>query len=169
MEISNYKELMAVKKEQYWEVVAPEPFVIDTRVTDEQFISEMVSVSNSEEITDLIHSYLQGPTTTFIIHCSENELKKMFNISGTGYKTKMERDGKNWCLSIIDKDNEVIGHGEILSLGVKVEKEHIKNLMIEHLADFVSKYDKGNARIKSLMYKMEYIKSKMNTGTTILS
>ena len=87
---------MAVKKEQYWEVVAPEPFVIDTRVTDEQFISEMVSVSNSEEITDLIHSYLQGPTTTFIIHCSENELKKMFNISGTGYKTKMERD----CVSI---------------------------------------------------------------------
>ena len=158
-----------IKEEYFWEIVAPEPFIIDTEVSDEQFISEMVSVSNSEEITDLIHSYLQGPTKSFIVYCSEYELKKILNISGKGFKTKLEKDGPNWCISIIDDEGAAFGHGEVLKLPWEIDKSDVKDIMTDHLSDFVVRYDKGNTRIKSLMYKMEYIKSKMNTGSTVLS
>ncbi len=157
------------KKPQYWEVIAPEPFVIDTTVTDEQFISEMVAVSKSSEITELIHSYLQRPTKTFIIYCSESELKKAFNVTEENFKLKIEKQDKDWLLSVMNKDGEFIGRGEIVNIGNKITKDKINPIMIEHMTDFISKYEKGNTRIKSLMYKMDYLKSKMTTGNTILS
>ena len=157
------------KKEQFWEVIAPEPFIIDSQVTDEQFISEMITASNADEITELIHEYLQGPRKSFIIYCAENELKKLFKKVGKGYSTKLEKNGKDWLLSVVDEENELIGRGEILPLGFKVENNEINLILEDHLSDFISRNDKGTARIKSLMYKMDMLKNQMNNGNTILS
>lgn len=157
------------KNSCYWEIVAPEPFVIDPSITDEQFITEMVSVSKTSEITDLIHSYLQKPTKSFVVFCTENELKKIFNIENENYRIKIEKQENGWLISVINNSNEFIGRGEIINLGDRLPKDKLKPTMCEHMSDFINRYDKGNVRIKALMYKMELIKNKMSVTGTVLS
>jgi len=78
-------------------------------------------------------------------------------------------------MAVIDNCNEIIGRGEIISMGNKFNKKNatkfIQNHMNElqnHMNEFMEKHRKGNERIKSLMYKMEIIKTKINS-TNILS
>lgn len=161
--------ILRKKRSYYWEVIAPEPFIIDSSVTDEQFISEMVSVSKTSEITELIHSYLQKPTRTFVVFCSENELKKIFNTKSENYKTMIEKQENGWLISVMNKENEFIGRGEIINLGEKMPKNEIEDAMNNHMYNFLERYTDGSSRIKSLMCKMELIKNKMNTTSTVLS
>lgn len=156
-------------KALYWEVVAPEPFIIDKSITDEKFISEMVSVSKTSEITELIQSFLQKPTKTFILFCSTNELKNIFNVSYDNCNIKIERQKNGWLIAVTDKCNEIIGRGEIILIGDKFNKKNVLKFMKNHMSEFLDKYKIGNERIKSLMYKMEIIKTKFNSNANVLS
>lgn len=154
-------------KSYYWEVIVPEPFVIDAKVTDEQFISSMVSASRQSDVTEIIRQFLQMPTKTLITYCKESELKDLFCYEHQDYKCKLEKHENGWMLSVLSKDDEFIGRGEIYKLGDKITKDKIQPALQLHMIDFVNRYEKGNDRIKSLMCKMEILKNKIKTSNVL--
>ena len=157
------------EKSCYWEVNVPEPFILDTKVSDEKFMSDMISVANAEEVSDLIHTNLQKPTSSFVIFCKEKELKKLFSISCVDFKFKLEKNGAYWLISVIDKNNDLIGRGEISKLGDKIALDKVKSTILSHMTGFSDKYQKGTVRLQNIIYKMELLKSQINVNKTILS
>jgi len=145
----------------YWEVVAPEPFVIDEDVTDENFISEIIDVSNQSHLTEFLRDNIQKPTNSFVIYCQESELKKMIPSNNDEYKYKMKKFDAGWVILIFDKSNESVGKGEIIKLGRKLPKNKTKLEIIKHMENFTTKLNNGNSRLKSLMVKVEMIKTKI--------
>lgn len=156
-------------KQVYWEVYAPEPFIIDPAITDEQVISNMISASHQSEISEVLHSLMQRPMKTFIIFCSENELKKLFSFKCNGYKCKIENYPEGLLISITNDDDEFIGRGEIIKLGRKINKSKVKIEISNHMSDFINKHKIGDGRIKSIMFKMETIKNKMSADSIVLN
>lgn len=159
----------ARNKEIYWEIIAPEPFIIDSDISDEQFITEMISVSKTSQISDLIHSHFQKPTKSFVVCCSEKELKKLLSVTSNTFKSKIEKQKNGWLFFILDENNEFIGRGEVIKLGEMIPKDKFDIILESHMQIFMNKYETGTRRIKSLMFKMESIKNKITSGGKILS
>ncbi len=151
----------SVKK--YWEVIAPEPFILDPEIVDEEFISDVVSMENDDDITEYVTNSLHQPNTTFIIFCSKNELYKKFCGECEKFVYAIKDYNGTLILVVEDKKSkEPIGRGEIIPLGNKVSLELATEFMDSHFEDFYDRFEKGKKRVDTLMYKIKSLRIQMS-------
>ena len=150
------------KKAAFWEIIVPEPFILDAEISEEEFISKMVSTITQEEMSNVVFDCLQRPNNTFVIYCAEKELPKIFNFDGYTYKCKIEKFDNHILLEVRDKENEYIGRGEIVKIGEKTPKDKARALLTSHMKDFVKKFEKGSRRMDAIRCKMKLLKGGMD-------
>jgi len=149
-------------KSLFWEIVVPEPFILDAEVSEEDFITKMVSTTTQDEMSNVVFDCLQRPNHTFVICCAEKELPKIFNFDGYTYKCKIEKFDDHILLEVRDINNEYIGRGEIVKIGEKIPKNKARNQLAFHMKDFVEKFESGSKRMDAIKCKMQLLKGKMD-------
>ena len=150
----------SVKK--YWEIIAPEPFILDPEVKDEEFISDVASIEKDEDVTNYVTNSLHLPNKSFIIFCSKDELFKTFTGKYEKYTYKISEYNEALIIVVSDLKDEPIGRGEIIPLGGKLSLEMASGFMEEHMSNFYDRFKAGQKRIDTIMYKIKMLRSQMN-------
>ena len=137
-----------------WEVIMPEPYVLDTAIADEDIISEISSVKDDKSVAAVFSSALQAPTVSFIVTCTEEELGILFARQTDEYDCVMDEDNGVYILSILNKKGEFLGRGEISELGERITVQKLKTEFNKHMKVFFKKYKVGENRLGNLLYKL---------------
>ncbi len=152
-------------KSYFWEIVPPEPYVLDNEISDDEFISKIVGINDLNNIHDIILNFVQKPTNSFIINCKEKDIKDMFPIKSGKLNLELEYMDDDSVYAITVKENvggNIVGRGEIVRLGDLVEDiATVKLGVTEHMKSFDSKVAIGTKRMNDLIYKVKVINSQM--------
>ncbi len=54
-------------KSYFWEIVPPEPYVLDNELTDDEFIAKIVGITDLNNIHDIILNFVQKPIVLLLI------------------------------------------------------------------------------------------------------
>ena len=149
-------------KSLFWEIVVPEPFILDSEISEDEFISKMVSANNQDEISNVVFDCLQRPVNTFVIYCAEKDLPKIFNFDGYYYKCKVEKYDKHILLEVRNIDNEYVGRWEIIKIGEKISQTKARDQLVKHMKNFIYNFECGNKRMETIMSKMKMLKHQID-------
>ncbi len=161
---------MAISKtKKYWEVLTPEPFIIDESINDEDVISGLLLTKSQEEMSEALFNFLRQPTKTFVLYCSESDLKKTFDFDAANYKSRLENFDGAFVISIKTSDGSLIGRGEVIPLGDKLNFDEAKDNLANHMADFVQQFNEGNKRLNNIMCKIKMVQTQVNNSSKMFS
>ncbi len=152
-------------KSYFWEIVPPEPYVLDNELTDDEFIAKIVGITDLNNIHDIILNFVQKPTNSFIVNCKEKDIKDMFPIKCGKLKIELEYMDDDSVYAITVKEDvggNIVGRGEVVRLGNLVENVSIiKDEVTKHMESFDAKVAMGTKRMNDLIYKVKVINSQM--------
>lgn len=157
-------------KTYYWEIIPPEPYVLDNEVSDDEFISKIVGITDLNNIHDIILNFVQKPTNSFIVNCKEKDILELFPIKCGKLTIQLEQldDSAVYAIIVRDESGEsIVGRGEIVRLGSLVEISTIKSQIVKHMKTFDDKVDIGNKRMNSLIYKVKVINAQMASANLL--
>lgn len=153
----------------FWQVILPEPFILDKAVSDSQFISLIISANTENDVSNAILGTLQKPNRLFLIHCAETELKKIFTFKHKNIKMSIEKDGDIYLIHVENKENQIIGRGEIIPLVSFIETDHVKNVLKKSIVDFDKRFTEGAERMNSLLDKAKLMKTQIDMTKPFLA
>ena len=160
---------MAISKtKKYWEVLTPEPFILDENINDEDVISGLLLAKSQDEMSEVLFNFLRQPTKTFVLYCTENELKKAFEFNAANYQCKLEMIEDAFIISIKAKNGNLIGRGEVIPLGDKLNFEEAKDSLANHMVDFLQQFETGNDRLNKIMCKIKMVQAQCNSANSKL-
>ena len=152
---------------KYWEVMLPEPLVIDASIKDEEFITGVLS--NTENAPSVIVEAMQQPTKGFVLLCAEEDLKSIFEKTFDEYISTLEKMESCYMISICDQSGDMVGRGQINRLGTKLTKEKSELLYDVHMEEFHDKWIVGKKRLDRLMFQVKNVMNNVEAGKTFIS
>ncbi len=157
------------KKNELWEILMPEPFVIDPNLKDEDLITYMIEIDNENDMHNFITDALQQPTKIIVVSCSEQDIYDYFNSDYDTFKYVAVKKENRIIITVTDKTGNYIGRGEVIKLGKKIMLDGMSEVLGEHMDDFAARYYKGAKRMDGIMFKLKMVKKQLATGTSQLS
>jgi len=152
------------EKTSLWEVVIPEPFILDDSIKDEELVVSMAAFESEEELNDFVIDSLQVPTRTMVVSSSEKDLFDYFNKDYGELKYSTVENDHQTLIVVKDKKDNFLGRGEIIRLGKKMMVDKMKDNFTCEMSDFIKRYNSGNTRLANLTVKAEIIKSKIKAN-----
>jgi hypothetical protein len=155
-------------KKELWEILAPEPLVIDPEMKEEYLLSNMLKITQENQMNDFVTECLQQPELRYVVSCSEKELHEYFNavIDGMTYtivdNINGEYNSNCMILAITNSKQKVIGRGIITRLGNKITMDRMKEDLALHMKTFKNRHKEGSKRLDSLMFKIKMVKQQLS-------
>jgi len=146
------------KRKELWEVVIPEPFKIDPILRKEDLIQTMSNFENSDEMNTFLFECLAPPERRIIMSASEYDIFNNLWVKDSIFEVSMVRDDGKYVVVIKDKDENILGKGEINRLGKKMTVDAAKEMLSSEMNDFSERYENGMKEIESLVFQAQTLR-----------
>lgn len=150
------------KRKELWEVIIPEPFNIDPILKKEDLIQTMSNFENIEEMNTFLFECLAPPERRLIISASEYDIfNNLWNFNDDNLiKSIVSNDGK-LIIVIKDKDDNILGKGEVSRLGKKMTVDDAKKVLLLEMNNFFERYEDGMNQIESLVFQAKTLRENL--------
>jgi hypothetical protein len=155
-------------KKELWEIMAPEPLIIDPEVKEEFLLSNMLKINHEKQMNSFITDCLTQPEIRYIVYCSEKEIYERFNckMDDVVYlimdNVNGEYNDDNKILAITDGKENVIGRGVITRLGNKITMDQMEANLSNHMKNFKNRHKIGTKRLDTIMFKIKMVKKQLS-------
>jgi len=144
-------------KKKKWQILLPQPFVLDETITDEMIIDKLTDATDENEIASVFSSALQNPIEGYIVTCTEDELFDLLTTDVKDVEIEIQKYDDILMIMVNDLKGNLIGRGEITEACKTVSNDFLQNKFKENLSSFKNKYDEGTKRMNNLTYTLKTV------------